>query len=889
MKPGDILAHYTVTEKIGAGGMGEVFRASDTKLGRDVALKVLPAGFDNDSERLARFQREARTLASLQHPNVASVYGLEAAAGKTFLVMELVEGEDLCQRLGRGALPVDQVVDIVRQIATGLEAAHDKGIVHRDLKPANVKVGADGTVKILDFGLARAYEGDAAEKEGSATSPTLTAAMTNDGVILGTAAYMSPEQARGMALDKRTDIFSFGVVLYEMLTGAQPFRGETLSDTLASILKEQPDRGALPPGVPPAIRLLLDRCLEKDPKKRIRDIGEARLILEAVQAGDRSASAILGTGIARPGPEGAGRARIRRREIAAWAVAAILIVALGAVLKGGGDPLQTPNSVKLAVPIQGAADLRYSHGGLAISPDGTRIAYINQKKLYVRRLDSWDPIEIPQTEGVSTPFWSPDSRWLAFGIDKVLWKVRPDGTERTMICTTEVAYSRTTGGAWMADDRIVYRGLKDLMAVPASGGDPVTFVSTADSALVDFHEPEALPGGQGLIVVVHTPAGVHTIGVVSQDGTLEMVFTDPEATLGDAVYSTTGHVFFGRSGDIWAMPLDLGKRRTTGEPFLVARNAAVPGISQDGTFTYVRNAGMIMRQLVLVDRQGEVVARLGQPGDIWAAYALSPDGTQAATIKEDQADIWLHDNRLAVKRATYTDIEHDMISFSPDGGTLYFATGIESDYRIGSITIGRNEPEKYLVNHGKTGPHYYAACPFPTADGRLLFYSAIGANGKQDIAWLDLTADAEPQFFLTGEAAEYGAVPSPADPRYVAYVSDESGSNQVFLTTWPDAGQKFSVSIDGGLWPRWKGDGSELYFALGNDIFAVEVRYDPVRLGRPEKLFARPEYDDRQPYGWPATFDVTPDGQRFLVTELVVDDDLEPAIAVIPNWSPARE
>ncbi len=371
MQPGHSLAHYTVVDKLGQGGMGEVYRARDTKLGRDVAIKVLPPGFANDPDRLARFQREARTLAALQHPNVASVYGLETVDGQTFLVMELVAGEDLSQRLIRGALPLERVLDIAGQIATGLEAAHDKGIMHRDLKPANIKLGPDGSVKILDFGLARAYEGDAEQTDSSATLPTMTAAMTGAGVILGTAAYMSPEQARGKSLDKRTDIFSFGAVLYEMLTGTRSFAGETLSDTLASVLKEQPDRGALPAGTPAALRLLLDRCLEKEARKRLRDIGEARLIIAAVQGGDDSASSILGGVGAAAADEATRPGRIRPREIAAWALGALAVIALGVGSLRGGSTPPPPQAVhNLSVPIQGVTDLRFTHGGLVISPDG---------------------------------------------------------------------------------------------------------------------------------------------------------------------------------------------------------------------------------------------------------------------------------------------------------------------------------------------------------------------------------------------------------------------------------------------------------------------------------------------------------------------------------------
>jgi Tol biopolymer transport system component len=581
---------------------------------------------------------------------------------------------------------------------------------------------------------------------------------------------------------------------------------------------------------------------------------------------------------------------VRPREITAWALAALTVAVLGVkLIQGNEAPATPPAAFKLTVPIEGEADLRYSHGGLAISPDGSRIAYINNKKLFVRRLDSWDPIEIPQTEGVSTPFWSPDGQWLAFSIDKEMWKVRSDGTQRTKICSVEESASNVTGGAWLADDRIVYRGKQDLMGVPASGGIPVSFLSADDSAIVDYHQPESLPKGQGLVVAVHTQDGVNTISIVGQDGTMTDVLNLPGSDLGDPCYAPSGHLLFQDKQDIWAVQFSLEQLAVQDKPFPAARDAAVPTVSNDGTFTYVRNAGEIMRRFVLVDRTGTIVQELGQPADLWAAYALSPDGSRAVGPNSNSLDLWLYDDRNARLRVTFTDIEHDMPSFSWDGQTVFFATGIESEYTVGSQSIGRNEPEKMLVPTGDLGAHYYATCPAVTRDGNILFYTSIGAGKKQDIAWIDLSSGGKPQAFLTGAAGEFAARPSPADPRYVAYVSDESGTGQVYLTTWPDADQKLQASIDGGFWPRWKGDGSELYFASGNEIFAVAVAYDPLRIGRPTRLFSRPENDDRQPFGWTATFDVTFDGDRFLVTDLVLDDKMEAEIAIIQNWSPDLE
>ena len=884
------FSHYQILSPLGAGGMGEVYRARDTELDREVALKILPETFAADPERLARFEREAKVLASLNHPNIGAIYAIAREGDRIGLALELVEGEDLAEHIARGALPMDEALDIAGQIATALEVAHEQGIVHRDLKPANVKITPDGTVKVLDFGLAKALD-SAGEMSGDPSitqSPTMMTASTQAGMILGTAAYMSPEQARGKPLDRRTDIFSFGIVLYEMLTGGRPFDGDTISDTLASILKEQPNRDALPAQTPPAVQLLIDRCLEKDAKKRIRDIGEARLIIEAVRGGDATATSVFGA-VSAPDTEAPVQpSRFRPREIIAWGLAVVAVAVLGFTMMQSDDgaTVSNPPAHKLSVPIEGRTALRYSHRGLAISPDGKRVAYINKNKLHIRRLDTWDPIEVPQSENCGSPFWSPDGAWLAYYTGKEMWKVRPDGTERTNICTRKDAFPPNAGGAWLADDRIVFRGAEDLMFVPARGGEPDTFLTAAGVGLVDFHEPAAMPGGRGVVSVLHSNAGTNALGVVSLDGALKKVVETPGSDYAQPCYSASGHILVTNNGDLWAIPFSLAAMEATGDPVTVARDAAVPSVSENGTLVYVRGAGKIMRQLVLVNRAGAIVEQLGQPADIWAAYALASDGTRAVAMPSGgQEDLWIHDNRQAVSRATFTDIEHDMPSVSPDGSTLYFATGVEDDYRIGRKSMDRNEPEEILVPAGELGPHYYAACPVLANDGKTLFYTANGANKKQDVAWLDLSNGSAPQRFLSGAAAEFDARPSPVDTKFVAYVSDESGENQVYLTTWPDADQKLLVSIEGGVWPRWKGDGTELYYAYDDRIYAVAISYEPLSVGRPVELLTRLERDDRQPNGWPATFGVTPDGERFLTTEIVLDESLDPRIAIVENWA----
>jgi Tol biopolymer transport system component len=885
---GKHLVHYEILEKIGEGGMGEVYRAHDTKLRRDVAIKVLPPELTENAERAARFAREARTLASLQHPNIASIYGFEDSGEVNFLVMEFVEGEDLAARLLRGPLAVDDAVEIAGKVALGLEAAHEQGIVHRDLKPANIRTGPSGEVKILDFGLARALAGDLEPDSDPSRSPTITAAMTQAGTILGTAAYMSPEQARGKRVDRRADIWAFGVVLYEMLTARRLFEGETVSDTLAGVLRAPIELDDVPTTIPPALRLLLARCLERDPQRRLRDIGEARVVLDALRTGDVSSSLLMSADqLMGSGESAHARARIRPREWVGWALALGALVALALLvprLKGESASSKDPVR-RVSIPLPAQADLRYSRGGMAISPDGTRIAYVDGQTLYLRDLGSWDPIAVTGSEGAATPFWSPDGEWVAYGLDRELWKAYKDGTQRSLICTADVPFAQVTGGAWLSDGRVVFRGKKDLETVPASGGSPKTFLSAKDNEAVDFHEPCAILGGKLVLIVVHEQEGPDTVASVDLDGKMQRICKIPDANLGAPRYSPSGHVLVMKETEMWAVQVNAGVDHATGDPFWVLRDVASPSLSDDGTLAYVRGAGKIRRQLVLVDREGKIQYRLGKPMNLWSTCALNEEGTLAVVQANGQnEDLWLHDRRGAMTRATFTKIEHDMPSFSPDGHMLYFSTGTQDSYRIARKSVEGNEPEETVIPAGDMSPHYYASCPILTENGKRLFYTAKGADGSQDIAWLDLEEGAKPKIFLATAAREYAARPAPQDPHYIAYVSDESGKDQVYLTTWPDAERKWSVSIEGGCWPHWKGDGSELYFALANEIYAVTVSYDPLELGRPRKLFSRPEYDDRQPFGWPASFDLTRDGKLFLTTDLVVEGELNPHIAIVENW-----
>ena len=498
---GKSLGPYEIVEILGQGGMGQVYRAHDSRLGRDVAIKILPGEMSGDPERIARFRREARTLATLQHPHVATVHGFEDETDARFLVMELVEGEDLSERLARGPLPVDEAMDIARQIARGLEAAHEQGIVHRDLKPANVKITPGGEVKILDFGLARAYVGDEPGDADPAQSPTITAGMTAAGVVLGTAAYMSPEQARGKAVDKRADVWSFGVILYEMLTGTRLFGGDTVSDTLAGVLKSDIDLDTLPDGCPLWLRRLLERCLDREPTTRLRDVGEARIALE------------------RPGHDEAPVAMTSASTGLRWVVLAavagiVLGVGITRVLMPAPElSTSTDRQVQIRIPRSGEAVSRS-----AISPDGTRLVYTNGNELWLRAFAEREGRPIPDTAGAINVAWSPDGEWIAYSTLKTIYRSRPDGSRRTRVGVIETDMHAWAGGlAWSDDDRVVFTtGDSGIFSVSANGGDPRP-VLLPDSTETDFHSLALLPEGSGYLFHPHRDLSFSTIDVF--DGT----------------------------------------------------------------------------------------------------------------------------------------------------------------------------------------------------------------------------------------------------------------------------------------------------------------------------------------------------------------------------------
>ena len=567
------LGNYEVLEQIGAGGMGEVYRARDTRLGRDVAVKLLPPAFADDPERLGRFEREARLLAALNHPHIAAIYGLEHAEGKRFLVLELVPGEDLSARIAQGPIPLEEALPIARDIAEALEYAHEQGIVHRDLKPANIKITPEGRVKVLDFGLAKALESEEGTDPRLSQSPTILASSpTIAGVILGTAAYMSPEQARGKSVDKRSDVFAFGSVLHEMLTGKQAFQGDTVSDTLASVLKTQPDAGALPENTPRAIRDLLKRCLEKDARLRLRDIGEARIAIDQARHGgpDPADTAVQTVPVN-------GAARFRANVV--WGVATLAIATAAFFLSRAVNPTREDAPLrKLTVEIDDA-DGSISPERVALSPDGQRIAYIVNDRLWVRELSKLEATEIPATDKAEIPFWSPDGTQLGYRIGTAFYRVSASGGNSTIVSATAESFTGGSGAAWTENDRIIFTtGSKGILEVPALGGDPVEIVPRLPGE-TDIHEPSVLPGGRGFLFVSHLQEGGPRDLVVFAEGKRKTLLSLPNQRIWFPRYSTTGHILFRRTptnAGVWALPFSLSSLEATGEPFLIALDGSEP-------------------------------------------------------------------------------------------------------------------------------------------------------------------------------------------------------------------------------------------------------------------------------------------------------------------------
>ena len=853
---------YQVRSLLGAGGMGEVYRAHDGQLGREVAIKILPRLFSSDPERLARFEAEARMLAALNHPHIGAIYRLEHVDGSPALVLELVEGETLAEQIARGPLPLAHALTIARQIADALEAAHERGIVHRDLKPANIKVTPDGVVKVLDFGLAKLGVRDVGGPGPElANSPTMIG--TREGVILGSAAYMSPEQARGAAVDKRTDIWAFGCVLYEMLTGSRAFGGDALSDTLAAVLKDEPDLNR----VPAPARVLVRRCLEKDPKRRLRDIGDALPLLETV-------------------PEVGLIQRVDRRSIrVAATVAAICLIgalAIAVVHFGEQPPLLRPVHFQVQTPETGRFE-----GYFALSPNGRMMAFIamvaDEPHMWVHSFETGQSRPLLNAGSFSNVmFWSPDSRFLAFPIEGKLKKISIVGEQLQTVCDLPPG-STYGGGAWNAQNVIVFGGSAGLMQVPAEGG-VATPVTVLDRSRGDMGHPgpRFLPDGRHLLYFRNSVAETRGIYVASLDvkpdaQSLARIVASVSRPIYAAAGLGSGHLLFLREQTLFAQPFDPEELRLTGEAFVVAENVGLDlGIAlgwisatPEGTLAYRGAVGMSGAP-IWVTRAGVEVVTIGAEIREPRNPRLSPDGKRLVLVAAD--DLWEYDlhGRPPVKLTAESRVASPL--WTPDGKSLVYESGNATSLRI--IPAAAGATAQPASPKGHYHPHGWSP------DGQDLIVAQLaGGETGWDIVRFAPDVKSQPQFVVKTPATEgvNGMAPSP-NGRWLAYVSDTTGRAELWVQSVPEPGSPVRVSSRGGAEPVWARNCRELYYLEGNKLMAVAVSAGAKFNFKPPALLFEFRYQrSRQP----PSYDVGPDG-RFLVIK--ASNATRPPITVISNW-----
>jgi serine/threonine protein kinase len=876
LSAGDRLGVYEVGSLVGAGGMGEVYRAKDTKLGRAIALKILPASFTSDPERVARFRREAQVLAALNHPHIGAIYGLEEANSTQFLVLELVDGESLDKRIARGPIHVDEALAIAKQIAEALEAAHERGIVHRDLKPANIAVTTDGIVKVLDFGLAKPVEPTSGSFD-VAVSPTITspAMMTGAGVILGTAAYMSPEQAKGRATDKRADIWAFGVVLYELLAGERLFHGEDTADTLAQVLTREPDLHR----VPPHVRRLLQRCLEKDPKRRLRDIGDA---IGLVDTGQSSPVA------AKPRP-----------AWIPWAVAGLAVASLVAL--GLAHFRESPpalESVRFSLDPSPDTSFINPFGALAVSPNGRYLVYGAGGKggssLWLRPLDSLAARPLTGTENGNFPTWSPDSESLAFYVDGRLKRIDINGGTPITLSDAAGNDAVTPTGTWNRESVIVFGSSAGLRRVSASGGGTTLLTKTDPARKETGHGyPQFLPDGDRFLYFVASDdssiQGVYASSLRSPGQRRLILRTDAKAVYVPPRASYPGYLLWMQDQTLLAQRFDISSLQVQGDPVSVAeaigRLPPVPvraafWASDAGTLIYFTNP-ITTRPLVWMSRQGKPIGEAAPADTFVGPIALAPDAKRVAVTRTGPSsssnfDLWWRDlDRGVMTRLTSDPARDQSPVWSPDGKWIAFASnrkgGVFQIYRKDASGAGQEES---LTNGS------YDKFPYDwSRDGRLILYGeqAGRGGGGSHLMALPVQGDRKPVLVVDEVSPRTTAAISP-DGRWVAYGSEFSGSLEVYIRAYPapDSPQGLTqISTAGGLSPKWRGDGKELYYRsrTGLMVAAIQASAQVIRAETPRELFNAPILG----------YDATADGQRFLVMRGTLTQDIQP-LTVVSHW-----
>ncbi len=940
---GQTLAHFRITAKLGEGGMGEVYRAEDTTLNRDVAIKILPGDLAQDPERLARFEREAQVLASLNHPNIAAIYQIERDAIPTrdtetrghdpargheakgtrnkymspslrssdrvpetaghvpetpisFLVMELVEGETLADRIAHGGLEVEGAVGLAKQMAAALEYAHDRGVVHRDFKPLNINVTPEGQVKVLDFGLAKALAPAGVSEEGHVAgagphvsqSPTLTQGFSRAGVLYGTAAYMSPEQARGQEVDRRTDIWAFGCVLYEMLTRGKAFPGETVTDILVSILEREPDWEALPAATPVSIRRLLSRCFAKDPSLRLKDIGDARFELEPHSLdphGDEQAVGAVGSAVA----ASASKAR------SGWLGGLLAGMALAGVASGAWiwatrpAPSEDTKSVsRWAVQLEEPRELITigRSNPLAISPGGSRLVFAvddeGVPKLFLRDLDKLENVELPGTDGARNPFFSPDERWVGFFSANRLYKVAVEGGAPQLVSENSLD---DMGASWGTDNTIVFALYgTGLSRVAADGGQPEAITTLEHEAGEIQHRwPQILPGGRDVLFTSATDKGSR-VGLVSLDTGKRSVVSG----LGDvlrAVYLPSGVLVYAQAGGLMAVRFDVQEAQPLGDPVLVLKGlASVPdqgnayfALADNATLAYLPGTPSGNLELVWVDRQGQAESAV----DDLQGYGypqLTPQDNQLVVTVGSEIGIralWIYDLQRGSRAVLSMEGSASNAALSPDGERVYFSSNLTGSWNLYHAPLDASSPPQMLLDREN---EQWAGSWSP--DGQAFAFYDVRPESGRDIYVLS-AGQTEPEPFIVTPFNERAPRFSP-DSRWLAYVSNESGRDEVYVESFPVRGRKWTISSNGGAEPRWSRDGSELFYRQGNQMLAVDVESgDSFSASRPHVLFEG--HFDSSVAGNP-NYDVSSDGERFLMIRRS-GEAVPNTINVVLNWS----
>jgi serine/threonine-protein kinase len=899
---------YRIIGKLGEGGMGVVYRGEDTTLRREVALKTLPVRFADDPERVARLEREARTLASLQHPNVAALFGLEEAGGQSVLVMEMVEGEDLAARLRRGALPVDETLDIALQVAKGLEAAHEKDIVHRDLKPANVKVTPQGQVKILDFGLARAYQGDTTADGDMANSPTISEVMTQKGVILGTAAYMSPEQARGKRVDWRSDIWAFGCLLYELLTGVQAFPGETVSDTLVSILEREPDWEQLPKRLPPGILRLLQRCLTKDVRNRLQAIGDARIAIQ------ESLSA--------PSAQGEAAVEVEPRPIwqrlAPWVLLPLVAVLIW-VLKPEKEPVSLP-TVRFEIPVpEGERLTSYFRHAVAMTTDGRTLAFVSgttsdpralpdTTHIYIRSLDEQQARPVPGTENGIQPFFSPDGRWLGFIRGNQLMKVAVAGGEPVALC--ECAGS--CGASWGPDGTIIFASMSGvLQRVSDSGGDPDSLTRlNIESGEIHHRLPQFLPDGETVLFTALRYRNMNLDWGRARIYARSLVTGERELLIeggSDARYLPTGHLVFAREARLMVVRFDPDRLEVMGPEVPVLEGvshsihtgsstretgAAHFAVSATGVLAYIAGSVFpeIKRPVLWVNRQGREEETLGVDSKHYSSVRVSPDGHEVLlTAGYPPRDVWIWDLDRQLQRRQTFEGNHLRAIWGPEPDDFTVDSDREGPHSLCRKTVDSGPGHLEKLPTDIDGVHRASSW---SPDGEELAFVVWRKKSGHDV--MIFSRDGRTAPFLHTRFCEHDPEFSP-DGRWLVYTSEESGQEEVYVRPYPGPGRAVQISIRGGVSPAWSRDGREIFYRQRDEFdrirkfYAVQLDVDGDRLtpGQPEMLFEGAYLRNTPIRG----YDVAPDGRFLLIKNpdeaslsAAIEELFPTRIQVVQNW-----